>query len=598
MMKYSDMKIKSKLLVGFCSVIILCVILSAMSIYTLKRLNEDYGNLLNYSQQRLKHVLAIETNVMDIRRITTAINAYTGNPERQEGYKTESANIVSTINLEADSYITLANNDKSLSQEEKTEIVSKASSLKIVLAEYKLKLIDPNIASAIENDKESVVANAAAQAPLISTLSTTIRELAEYEEDLTEFLSEEVVGQGRYYSMLIIIITAVIVVLSLVASFSISNIITKPIKAMEGFLRQIGETGNLYFPEENWEAAGKMAVGKDEVSQSLAACLKMLQQFAHYGQCLEAIATQDLTGEVKTASDSDTCGVALKTMQNTLNSMFAEINTASSQVSAGAQQVSQAAQNLASGATEQAATIQQVATNVTMLQGEADENAKIAMVTLSEVTEVGRLMNECTNAMNNMLQAMQDMDEKSTSISKIIKVIDDIAFQTNILALNAAVEAARAGQHGKGFAVVADEVRNLATKSADAAKETAGLIDSSSQSVREGNSIVLKVNESLQAIVEIAEVNAKSMEKLHDASVRQSYSMAEITSAISQVSTVVQSNSATSEETAASSEEMSAQSAILDEIIGRFKIRPTDTNGYMLENQATETALYLSASAK
>jgi methyl-accepting chemotaxis protein len=167
---------------------------------------------------------------------------------------------------------------------------------------------------------------------------------------------------------------------------------------------------------------------------------------------------------------------------------------------------------------------------------------------------------------------MQDIDEKSQRIANVIKVIDDIAFQTNILALNAAVEAARAGQHGKGFAVVSDEVRNLASKSAGAAKETAALIESSLHSVADGNTIVTKVSDSLQSVGAISDKNAASIEHLYEGSTQQSTSMAEINTAITQLSSVVQANSATAEETAASSEEMSAQSAVLNEIVSRFKL--------------------------
>jgi methyl-accepting chemotaxis protein len=255
-----------------------------------------------------------------------------------------------------------------------------------------------------------------------------------------------------------------------------------------------------------------------------------------------------------------------------LNSMFGEINIAASQVASGSSQIAQASTNLATGAGEQAATIQEFTATVSEVHRMAEDNTNMATDVLKDVRESGSLMNECTNEMDRMLRAMQLIDEKSQQISNVIKVIDDIAFQTNILALNAAVEAARAGQHGKGFAVVSDEVRNLASKSAGAAKETAELIESSLHSVAEGNTIVCKVNDSLQAVGSISDRNAESVEKLYNGSISQSSSMSEINTAILQLSSVVQANSATAQETAASSQEMSAQSAMLNDVVSRFKL--------------------------
>jgi methyl-accepting chemotaxis protein len=300
---------------------------------------------------------------------------------------------------------------------------------------------------------------------------------------------------------------------------------------------------------------------------------EMVSAIYEQAQHLDQIAGGDYTVTVPVRSDKDIMNKAINSMAESSSNMISKIRVSASHVASSSQMIAQASQNLAMGANEQAGKIEECTDAISNIQSMAEENAKTAAEAMEQVRDSGRLMGECSHAMGNMLTAMQSIDDKSKDISKIIRVIDDIAFQTNLLALNAAIEAARAGEAGKGFAVVADEVRQLASKSAEAAKGTAELIAGSSRSVAEGNTIVQSVNESLQAVSSISERNIASIEALRASSAHQSEAMEDVTATIMQLSAVVQSNSETAEETAASSQEMSTQSSVLDQLVANFKLK-------------------------
>ncbi|MDR2132950.1 MAG: methyl-accepting chemotaxis protein [Clostridiales Family XIII bacterium] len=315
------------------------------------------------------------------------------------------------------------------------------------------------------------------------------------------------------------------------------------------------------------------ATSKDEIGSLAEAFRNMIEAIKAQAGILALIADGDYRSSISVRSDKDIMNRSINTVIDKNNKMLLEIKEASAQVSAGASQIATGAQSLASGSSEQAATLEEFSASIAEVLSQSEENTKKSKEAYDDVRLSSKYMSESMESMYNMTAAMHDINESSNNIAKVIKVIDDIAFQTNILALNAAVEAARAGQHGKGFAVVADEVRNLASKSAEAAKETAVLIESSTQKVTEGNSIATKTSESLNSVNEISEKNALSMQAISDASSRQSSSISEITKGMSQISDVVQANSATAEESAAAAQELSAQSHMLENILAQFKLK-------------------------
>lgn len=275
---------------------------------------------------------------------------------------------------------------------------------------------------------------------------------------------------------------------------------------------------------------------------------------------------QDYVGEFASIKD------ALLAISSSLNSTLLLISDAANSVNMDSASIATASQQVASGATEQAATIQELASSISEVNVKINTNATNAVKAKSIVQRTDEEVQNGTQKMSDMKHAVQAISDSSNEISKVIKMIEDIAFQTNLLALNASVEAARAGEAGKGFAVVASEVRNLASRSADAAKSTSALIETSVQRVSEGTKIMDATSKSLDEIASNIDALTGLVVDIADASEVQASAVAQISNGIEQMSSVVQSNSATAEENAASSEELAAQAATLMSSVEKFTL--------------------------
>lgn len=271
--------------------------------------------------------------------------------------------------------------------------------------------------------------------------------------------------------------------------------------------------------------------------------------------------------------DFQSLAASMYRIMDRLTQTLLRIRQSSEQVSAGSGQVSAGAQALAQGTTEQASSVEELAATINEISEQVQRTAGNAAAAREKTEQTGAAVETSNRQMHDMISAMDEISAKSSEIGKIIKTIEDIAFQTNILALNAAVEAARAGTAGKGFAVVADEVRNLAGKSAEASKGTASLIDGTVAAVEKGTKLAYETAKSLSRVVESTDETVRMVEEIANAADGQAGAIAQVTQGIDQISSVVQTNSATAEESAAASEELSGQAEMLKELVDQFKLQ-------------------------
>lgn len=337
------------------------------------------------------------------------------------------------------------------------------------------------------------------------------------------------------------------------------------------------------------DAAKEMAQGhlqvdiayesRDELGSLSENMRVMTQRIADYMDAIGNGLAQIAQGDLNVARQEEFLGdfrpiqLSVRKLVGSLNDALSQINQSADQVAAGSDQVSAGSQALSQGATEQASSVEELAATINEISQQVESTAKNAIDARNQTAEAGTETNVCNEQMREMITAMEEISHKSSEIGKIIKTIEDIAFQTNILALNAAVEAARAGAAGKGFAVVADEVRNLASKSADASKNTATLIAGTVTAVEKGTTIANETAQSLMKVVESTQVAAGIVDKIAQAATEQSTSIGQVTQGVDQISSVVQTNSATAEESAAASEELSGQAQILKTLVSQFKLR-------------------------
>ena len=567
-----NLKIRNKMIVGFGIAIILSVVLAIFAYVALSSVRNSYQNKLDYTEARVQTILEIATDVMDLRRITTAIRADNGMTERMQGHSTASAAVFADINSRLDDYFRLVENDSALTPEQTGQLLGYARSLRSTALLYRQNLVEPNIAFGMAGDLEGLSANSTAQAPLIAEIQSTIATMRENEYNTSKLLIAQTAATTTRYLVIFICLAVAIVVISIVFALLIAKSISKPMIELDSWLKETSH-GNITWTPEELMILHKYSAQKDEIGSMMASYAKLVEYMNTVSNALASVSSGDLTVDAKPSSEQDTLSLSLQKMLADLNHMFTGINSSAHQVTDGSKQIADGAQMLAQGSTEQAASVQQLSASVSQIAKTTKENAEMAEHAAALARTIMSNAEKGSSQMDDMMNAVKDINQASSSISKVIKVIDDIAFQTNILALNAAVEAARAGQHGKGFAVVAEEVRNLAAKSAEAAKDTGGLIANSMEKAELGARIAEETALSLNEIVDGIKESTQIINDIARSSEEQALGINQINTGIDQVAQVVSQNSATAQESAAASEEMSEQANTLGGLMAQFRLK-------------------------
>jgi methyl-accepting chemotaxis protein len=383
----------------------------------------------------------------------------------------------------------------------------------------------------------------------------------------------ETVPQLRLLSVWAACFAALFFVTAGVFAVLLSRHISKPVGFLARAISGIAATGNIYLDDAAYKETKRLNKRGDEIGGMSRSVGDMLAMFRDKIKSLNAVAKGDLSAEIATRSPKDSVGTALSDMVSGLNAMFADIFAASGQVEAGSYRLAEGAGALAQGAVRQAETIEFLSGAITDISQKTAQSAGMAREAAALSGGVKTLAEKGGKQMDAMIAAVRRISETGGEIAKVIKMIEDIAFQTNILALNAAVEAARAGQSGQGFAVVAQEVRSLAEKSRHAATDTGALIEESELRTRHGVAIAEETAASFAAIVSEVNKSALLAAQIANSSDDQAAAIARVRTNLQSINSAVRQNSDTAEQSACDSKDVSGQSALLQQLLTRFTLR-------------------------
>ncbi len=367
----------------------------------------------------------------------------------------------------------------------------------------------------------------------------------------------------------------VVIVLAIVAAVLFSRSLSKPITTLASGADRLS-IGDIRLTGVKETEIERINARSDELGTIGRSFTDLIEYQREKAEIAREIASKNLEIDVSTASEQDVLGNAFRDMVEALNDLLGQTKDSVDQVSAGASQVSQASQELSQGATEQASSLEEVSSSVTEINSQSRQNADHAAEASKLAKEAQQNAEEGNTKMEELKGLIAKIAGSSEETKKVVKVIDDIAFQINLLALNANVEAARAGKYGRGFAVVAEEVRNLASRSAEAVQETTGIVEESVRNMESGTEASEVTAQQLDAIVTGARRVTEYLDDIAAASSEQADAISQVTEGLDQIDQVTQANTASSEESASAAEELASQAEQLRALVAEYRIAHHD----------------------
>lgn len=558
--KIRNMKLKSRLLVSYAVVIAICLSASVAALFMMNRIGDNLSSFYN-------------------NNYTVTVNVWLAKREMQAARGDILNAVLDTDAEESVEYIGKAK--ESLRNMRATfPVIRNSFKGDIAMVERVDELLQQAIVyrdqvfGLVETEKkdEAYEVMKSSYIPILNQMSDLLQQIA----DVAAQNAQDMVKEGEYAQTSALIVILLIMMLSIVSAalfgIYISNSIRKPVKEIEDAAQQLanGQLDDVHVSYTSRDELGRMS---DSIRDLISYQKTIIEDISDIlGDMSEGNFKVQSNVKEYYMGHYDRILVSMRGLRDKLSNTLRQISQSARQVADGSEQISSGAQLLAIGAEEQACSVEKLAVAVNEISEQVRETKENADEARDQTDRAGAQVSESNQQMQEMIRAMNIISAKSNEIYKIVKTIEDIAFQTNILALNASVEAARVGELGAGFAVVAREIRSLADKTSLASKNTTALIKESVSAVKNGEKVARATADSLLQVDKCTKQVVLVVDRIASATKNQNESISNITAEVSQVSYVVQNNASTSEELAAASEELSTQAQILGNMIGQFNL--------------------------